>query len=338
MTDGDFTSFGQFQNPIVGGQGTLLRNAIKSPDYVPGVSGWSINKDGTAEFNEGKFRGAVLIGNPPSQGAVSIGLTGTDIPLALRTFSPDYTWYEADVHWFDTTQFQFSALVFNSAFSRMEQITGVRTTGGGVQLQTFVDATFPNSYYFGSSVYDTNPVDFEWRNSNITGSSDTTFNLAGGITVSGGQTFSGGAKFTGTAAEGVTITGGNSAGAGGTVDLYTGGANETWHAIPYANSWANLGGGRPGGYRRVASPPNSVEITGQFSVPAGSRGDGTTIGNLPANYRPATQVDMPAVNNSLGAAGTNTPHFNISSTGVITCWGMSTASSAALNGTFATDR
>lgn len=46
-----------FSNPITGGQGTLVRPAIKSPDYVPGVSGWSINRDGSAEFNDLDIRG-----------------------------------------------------------------------------------------------------------------------------------------------------------------------------------------------------------------------------------------------------------------------------------------
>lgn len=46
-----------FSNPITGGQGALVRPAIKSPDYVPGVSGWSINRDGTAEFNDLTIRG-----------------------------------------------------------------------------------------------------------------------------------------------------------------------------------------------------------------------------------------------------------------------------------------
>lgn len=48
-----------FTNSITGGQGTLVRPAIKSPDYVAGVSGWSINKDGTVEFNSGTFRGTI---------------------------------------------------------------------------------------------------------------------------------------------------------------------------------------------------------------------------------------------------------------------------------------
>lgn len=40
-----------FGNPLVGGT-VLRRPSIQSPNYVPGVSGWTINQDGTAEFNE----------------------------------------------------------------------------------------------------------------------------------------------------------------------------------------------------------------------------------------------------------------------------------------------
>lgn len=46
-------------NPVVGG--TALRiPAIHSPNYVPGQTGWSINADGSAEFNDVVIRGGVL--------------------------------------------------------------------------------------------------------------------------------------------------------------------------------------------------------------------------------------------------------------------------------------
>lgn len=50
-----------FSNPITGGQGALVRPAIKSPNYVPNVSGWSINKDGSAEFNDVVIRGGTVV-------------------------------------------------------------------------------------------------------------------------------------------------------------------------------------------------------------------------------------------------------------------------------------
>lgn len=51
-----------FNHPIVDGKGNLIIPVQKSADYVPGVSGWAIFSDGSAEFNNGTFRGTVTAG------------------------------------------------------------------------------------------------------------------------------------------------------------------------------------------------------------------------------------------------------------------------------------
>jgi len=48
-----------FANSILAGASKLIRAAIQSPNYVAGLAGWTINKDGTSEFNSGTFRGTV---------------------------------------------------------------------------------------------------------------------------------------------------------------------------------------------------------------------------------------------------------------------------------------
>lgn len=53
-----------FQNGVVGGT-TLVRPSIHSANYVAGVSGWSINYDGSAEFNNVVVRGAFEVDGPP---------------------------------------------------------------------------------------------------------------------------------------------------------------------------------------------------------------------------------------------------------------------------------
>lgn len=53
---------GGFNNPVVGGLEKLIREAIQSPNYVPGTSGWTINRDGSVEFNNGIFRGTLQAG------------------------------------------------------------------------------------------------------------------------------------------------------------------------------------------------------------------------------------------------------------------------------------
>lgn len=65
-----------FNNDVVGGT-TLLRVAIQSANYVPGVSGWSINRDGSAEFATGTFRGPVVVIDPLTGNVLaSIGANG----------------------------------------------------------------------------------------------------------------------------------------------------------------------------------------------------------------------------------------------------------------------
>lgn len=67
-----------FGNPITGGQGALIRPAIKSPNYVPGQSGWAVFRDGSGEFNN------VDVRNGLSVGGVSLWYTGT--PAAGNLF------------------------------------------------------------------------------------------------------------------------------------------------------------------------------------------------------------------------------------------------------------
>jgi hypothetical protein len=51
-----------FTNPIVGGNGNLVRNQIQSPDFDAGVSGWIIRRDGSVEFNDALIRGSLSAG------------------------------------------------------------------------------------------------------------------------------------------------------------------------------------------------------------------------------------------------------------------------------------
>lgn len=51
-----------FDNPVVGGS-TLIRPAIKSPNYQPGALGWIIDRTGFAEFNNVTIRGTLQSNN-----------------------------------------------------------------------------------------------------------------------------------------------------------------------------------------------------------------------------------------------------------------------------------
>lgn len=46
-----------FAHDIAGGDGALIIDALHSPDYVPATTGWTVNQDGSAEFNDLVLRG-----------------------------------------------------------------------------------------------------------------------------------------------------------------------------------------------------------------------------------------------------------------------------------------
>ncbi len=50
----------QFDDPVVAGA-SLVRVAIQSADYLQGVRGWRIARNGDVEFNSGDFRGDVVV-------------------------------------------------------------------------------------------------------------------------------------------------------------------------------------------------------------------------------------------------------------------------------------
>lgn len=76
-----------FQNSILAGT-ALVRPAIHSPNYVTGVSGWTINQDGTAEFLDLTIRGEFSTGPPGSQRVV-INDSGAGGLIRLFSGDPD---------------------------------------------------------------------------------------------------------------------------------------------------------------------------------------------------------------------------------------------------------
>lgn len=50
-----------FSDSVVAGKGVLIREFIQSSNYAPGTDGWTINKDGSAEFNNLTVRGTVIL-------------------------------------------------------------------------------------------------------------------------------------------------------------------------------------------------------------------------------------------------------------------------------------
>lgn len=69
-------------SPIAAGDGSLIYPSIKSPNFVTGVAGWYIGRDGIVEFASGTFRGEVnIVGANRTVRADTNGVSVTPIPV-----------------------------------------------------------------------------------------------------------------------------------------------------------------------------------------------------------------------------------------------------------------
>lgn len=141
-----------FSNAIIGGASKLLRAAIQSPNFASGSLGWSVNKDGSAEFNNIVIRnGNVVSGTSlyyngvPALGNLifSISATGGTDPLGNNYLGPGFYAYSGTGSW----------AVLNSAvmdfFSGdFAQLTNGRITSGitgaGGSRQSFTSIKSPS--------------------------------------------------------------------------------------------------------------------------------------------------------------------------------------------------
>lgn len=82
-------------------------------------------------------------------------------------------------------------------------------------------------------------------------------------------------------------------------------------------------------YRTIVAPANSLQL--YISCTPGTKANGTTLTTLPVGYRPNSQFDI-YVACDVTVAGGQSPHLNIATTGAVTCWGLSSATTCGFNG------
>jgi len=278
-------------NPIVGG--TVLRlPAVQSPNFSTGVSGWSINQDGTAEFNGLIIHGTIVLG------------TGTNSVIILDTVRHAIFIYDAFGHLIGSV----AASPGTDTLGNNYQAGFTSYVGGNVNTfvrmlddQLAIATGDPNE--LGPLQINPNPTGLSGPGNdqpliNMAGSSNnTSYPLM--------ELF--GANHSGSAAPFFRFRDGNHA-AG--IDLLiqgiakwskTGAANyaETWHALPLAANWANQG--TPfgnGSYKRMID--GTVRFTGAIAwTAAASNAPVQVCTALPADYWPPNQkrctvMSMPA--------------------------------------------
>lgn len=122
-------------DPIAASDGTLIFPALKSNNFVTGVSGWEIDRQGNAEFNDATFRGTVDI----------IGMNGSEVIIedqsntaTIALYPENYTQqtnsnitFETGIqNWtaFGGTNVQTNFLPFQGNFCMRVDPDGVSTT------------------------------------------------------------------------------------------------------------------------------------------------------------------------------------------------------------------
>jgi hypothetical protein len=284
-----------FQNPATGGV-TLVQPAIESPDYSPGVSGWHIDVDGSAEFNDlslrGTFSGTNYVINdkgiffysgPPAAG----NLVGS---WAQTDGIDDYTnQYIAGI-----------TVVGPNGTSQLSSDDGfIKSTGSSGTVLFMADGalkwTWPGTASQAGLFINTAHGSMTWS-SGKGAANDKQAQLA--VVTSNGVPTTGNAD---------TFPRSSTSDPSGSFNAYhyvsgaiiksdvLGNTAETWQSPSYMPNWSgtttfgSIGGGLSTlRYRRDAE--DNLQIVGTFTAATGA---GTSVFTLPAAYRPKVNTPIP---------------------------------------------
>lgn len=299
---------GGFNNPLVSDGGGLAYPSIHSPNFVSGSIGWTINKDGSVEFNNGVFRGTVTAGsfigaNFEINQDGSFYYTGTP---ALGNLFFSITSNNGGTDRFGNVYQGPGAFYYSG--SGDGGFIGITKTNTGQVVQ-----------YFGNTAHD------GASHANAAFLELTVDELSIGWSGNGGQItmFAGNPGY-------CTIDSPMFSNAG-TSAFPTFITTDTWHDTGgLANSW----GKGTGFFKYKLLPGDGMVMVAAQGLNPGTVADGTVIcvaaNGLGAAWRPATAKAMVADTNQIKVNGVGTGAFenarlNFLPDGSITCSGFGTA-------------
>jgi len=161
-----------FDNPIVAGT-HLLIPAIQSPNFVAGATGWSINRDGSAEFSDVVVRGGLEVGSGPDlsiddvvpadlaafYAGLGVGQAGVITALMrFRQSSGTYTYIALVDATAGTSYFEIGTREsVSAAFGRALQIRPTANPNAPAQMtfltqNRFYGEGFSDGYTYSSSI------------------------------------------------------------------------------------------------------------------------------------------------------------------------------------------
>lgn len=306
----------------------LVLPAFQSPDYVAGVSGWAVFIDGSCEFNNGTFRGTIVVTNTGEELLVYQGTPAAgNLLVAIAAVA--------------------GADSFGNAFVR-----GITVANNGVLTRLESSGAF---LQFGAITGP--PISLSFNPSPTNFDHDGVFQVYS-QTTHGAQIFlatpydvaSGGARasltmtgFDGTTASNIDLVASTLTLEGTTrvtaavvaTDPVSSPAAETWHDMTLASAqWSNASGSfYHCSYRLL--PNGDVEIRGTpIFTGNGSTGlaDPTTLATLPSAYWPSNlggPVTLVPTGGTVTLTANRIPHIRISTAGVVQVFGIT---SPATNG------
>lgn len=281
-------------NPIVGGI-ALRIPAIRSPNYVAGTSGWTINQDGTAEFQGATIdggsviisgaNGELLVYNPtPGVGNLRVSIA------AMAGTDPYGNAFPAGIGVFNTSGALVGVLQSSGSLITLYNTSGqvIGTWGQtGLQIQftalsghqTIVGLTLSPALTFFSQ-----DLVSQSGNANV----QMTVTNGGLINEFGSLKINSPVAGSGNFAE-IDLNGQSDDGtipATITVNFPVQIAGETWHALSLVNGFsAGSQAGWNSGIRYRKLGNGDIEFDGIVSTPVSP--GGKIIGTFPAGYRPS---------------------------------------------------
>lgn len=115
-------------DPLVGGV-ALRRPAIQSPNFVTGVSGWTINADGSVEFNNGTFRGTVTAGTIIGS-LIESATSGRRTTIDANGDIKAYNAFGAVLLWFKNSADAFFIYTDTGSATQGKLVSSIANSGG----------------------------------------------------------------------------------------------------------------------------------------------------------------------------------------------------------------
>ena len=260
---------GGFANPIVGGGGALVYPSIHSPNFVTQVSGWTIKKDGSAEFNNlsirGTFNGTDFVIN--SNGAFfysSTPATGNLIASIATVGAPDDGHGNAYIAGITSYSGAGPIVATELSAGALSFLTAATEAGPYVQHGRLVVSGTGSPLSSVSTtpwVYNSSAMTFQALTQMLLSGSFAAVAETSAVLEIQGQTAA--PSFTG----------------------IIGGAAETWHTPGLNAGYSSDAGSAPVGYQFEATNGGRVRLRGQVDLTAGQAAF-SAIFTLPAGYQP----------------------------------------------------